>query len=641
VAVESEDTTPGVVVEQTDGRTRYLRIARFAMHLRRDVPLAILDLAIIVPAYLAPLVLRFDGAVPRDYWGNFLSFMPLVALIHLLSNYLLGLYGQMWRYASVEEARRVMLSGFVGGAMVVALGATWSAGPRPLPLSVMILGAVLSLLGFGAVRFQSRLFSLRRRSLPASFARVLLVGAGNAGSLVLKDLIENPSTGLRPVGVVDDDPRKFRRFLHGIPVLGTRDAIPSLVEKLDVDQVLLAMPSATSEVVRDVAARCEESEVTLRVLPSVREVVNGRITARDIRDLKIEDLLGRQQVTTDLVAVRSILQDRTVLVTGAGGSVGTEIARQVLSFGPSSLILLDHDETHLYDVVNELNDWRIQALLADVRERGRIIEIFMTMNPSVVFHAAAHKHVPMLESFPDEAVLTNVIGTANVVDAAAASGAGRFVMISTDKAVRPTSVMGATKWFAEQIVRSVNGPGRTYCAVRFGNVLGSRGSVIPTFLKQIERGGPVTVTHPDMARYFMSLQEAVELVLQASALSNGGDVLTLEMGEPVNILDLARRLIRLSGRVPGRDVLIEIVGARPGEKLVEDLIDTAEDIQPTAHPGIAVSRPPVPDRPTLRRSLRELESLVHEGRSQDLIDRMRALATTPPLSSSLPLEEVT
>lgn len=637
MAVDGRHTTPNVVLEDRRRKPFRFRIPRLALHLRRDVPLALLDLAIILPSYLAPLVLRFDGAVPRDYWRNFLSFMPLVAVLHLLSNYLLGLYGQMWRYASVEEARRVVVAGFVGGASVVAVGVTWNAGLRPLPLSVMILGAVLSLLGFGAVRFQSRLFSFRRRALPSTVARVLLVGAGDAGSQVLKDLIENPSLGLEPVGVVDDDPRKLRLFLHGVPVLGRREAIPSLVRRLRVDQVLLAMPSATSEVVRDVAALCEESEVTLRVLPSVHEIVNGRITARDIRDLQIEDLLGRQQVATDLVAVRAILHDRTVLVTGAGGSVGSEIARQVLSFGPSSLILLDHDETHLYDVVEELNDLRIQALLADIRERGRMIEIFMTLRPHVVFHAAAHKHVPMLESFPDEAVLTNVIGTANVVDAAATSGAARFVMISTDKAVRPASVMGATKWFAEQIVRSVDGPARTFCAVRFGNVLGSRGSVIPTFLRQIGRGGPVTVTHPDMARYFMSLQEAVELVLQASALSTGGDVLTLEMGEPVNILELARRLIRLSGRVPGRDVLIEIVGPRPGEKLVEDLVDADEDVQPTAHPGIVLSRPPVPDRPTLRRSIRELEALVHEGRAQDLVDRMRALTTTP--STALRLED--
>ena len=623
---DSRGKREGVPLDDEPRRRFRFRVASLAINLRRDVPLAILDLAVIIPCYLIPLVLRFDGSVPPDYWRSFLVFMPVVVVLHLLCNYLVGLYGQMWRYASVEEARRVVLAGVLGGTLVVAVGEIWSPGLRPLPLSVVIFGAVLSLLGFGAIRFQSRLFSFRRRSFSPAMARVLVVGAGRAGSLLLKDLSGTPSLGLEPVGVVDDDPRKLRLSLHGVPVLGTTNAIPSLVRRLEVDQVLLAMPSATSEVVRDIAAQCEQSEVTLRVLPSVHEIVNGRVTARDIRDLRIEDLLGRQQVVTDLDAVRSILEGRTVLVTGAGGSVGSEIARQVLSFAPSSLILLDHDETHLYDVVEELNDERVKALLADIRERGRIIEIFMTLRPHVVFHAAAHKHVPMLESFPDEAVHTNVIGTANVVDAAVASGAPRFVMISTDKAVRPASVMGATKWFAEQIVRSVDGPDSTFCAVRFGNVMGSRGSVIPTFLRQIGRGGPVTVTHPDMARYFMSIQEAVELVLQASALSTGGDVLTLEMGEPVKILDLARRLIRLSGRVPGRDVPIEIIGSRPGEKLVEELLDVDDDVEPTNHPGIVLSRPPVPDRPTLRRSIRELETLVHEGRAEELVQRMKSLA---------------
>lgn len=611
--------------EGSRGRPRR-GVPRLVVHLRRDVPLAVLDLAILIPAYLAPLVLRFDGAVPREYWRSFLRFMPLVVLLQLLCNYLFGLYGQMWRYASVEEARRVVVAGLAGGALVVLLGVWGNTGLRPMPLSVMVLGAVLSLVGFGAIRFQSRLFAFRRRSLPATVTRVLLVGAGDAGSMVLKDILENPALGLDPAGIVDDDPRKFRLFLHGVPVLGTRAAIPSLVRSLSVDQVLLAIPSATSDVVREVAALCEEAEVTLRVLPSVREIVGGRITARNIRDLRIEDLLGRQQVAMDLEAVRAILAGRRVMVTGAGGSVGSEIARQVLAFEPSSLILLDHDETHLYDAAAELDGERVASVLADIRDRGRMIELFMTTRPEVVFHAAAHKHVPLLESFPDEAVLTNVIGTANVVDGAVASGVERFVLISTDKAVRPASVMGATKWFAEQIVRSVGGEGRIVCAVRFGNVLGSRGSVVPTFLRQIAQGGPVTVTHPEMARYFMSIQEAVELVLQAAALSRGGDVLTLEMGEPVNIMELARRLIRLSGRVPERDVPISIVGRRPGEKLVEELIDPDEEKSPTGHPGIVASWPPLPDRPTLRRSIRELETLVQEGRGDELVERMKLLA---------------
>ena len=610
---------------------------RIALRVRRDVPLALIDLAIVVPAYLIPLVLRFDGKVPGPFWRSFWAFLPVAALIHLLSNYLFGLYGQMWRYASVQEARRVLLAGVVATAGVVL--ADWWLGQgrlNPIPLSVAGLGGTLAFIGFGGVRFQSRLFGLRRRIVPSHRTRILIIGAGDAGSLVLKDIRANPALSLEPVGVVDDDPRKIGLSLHGVAVLGTRAMLPSLVEGLGVEQVLLAIPSATSSVVRDVAALCEEAHVTLRVLPSVREIVGGRITARDIRDLRIEDLLGRQQVETDPAAVRELLEGRRVLITGAGGSIGSEIVRQAYAFGPARLVLVDHDETHLHDILSEFPAGHdVEGVLADIRERDRMQALFREHRPEVVFHAAAHKHVPLLETHPDEAVLTNVLGTANVVDAAVASRVRRFVLISTDKAVQPTSVMGSTKWFAEQIVRSVRETGCVFSAVRFGNVVGSRGSVIPTFLKQISQGGPVTVTDPSMARYFMSIQEAVQLVLYAAALSRGGEVLTLDMGEPVNILDLARKLIRLSGRVPERDVEIAIVGVRPGEKLVEELVHPEEEPLPSGHSGISISRPIVPDRPALRRALRELETLVHRGDAAALSVGMKEMAAGSLVAASL------
>jgi FlaA1/EpsC-like NDP-sugar epimerase len=602
--------------------------ARIVGHIRRNGTLALVDLALVIPAYLGPLVLEHDGAIPADLWQGFWRFMVAVAAIHLVVNQRMGLYGQMWRFASVQEARRVLLAGALAGVLVLVTSAIWPFHTPP-PRSVLILGAGLALGSFGAVRFQSRLFGFRRHTAEMPTAsRVLLVGAGQAASTVLKDILSNRSLGMDPVGIVDDDPRKRGLSLHGIPVVGTHGAIPALVARFDVDQVLLAIPSATSDLIRDVAALCEEANVPLRVLPSVRDLVGGRITARDIRDLRIEDLLGRQQVESDIGAVAAILRGRRVLVTGGGGSIGSEIARQVAELGPSSLILLDHDETHLHDVQASLDrEDGVEVVLADIREREQMMQVFRAHRPEVVFHAAAHKHVPLLELHPDEAVRTNVIGTANVTDAALASGVRRFVMISTDKAVRPASVMGATKWFAEQVVRSTRESGCVFCAVRFGNVLGSRGSVIPTFLGQIQKGGPVTVTDPSMYRYFMSIQEAVQLVLQAAALSRGNEVLTLDMGEPVGILDLARNLIRLSGRVPDVDVKIEIVGVRPGEKLVEELVDPEEEPLPSSHPGISVARPPVPDRPALRRALRELEALAREGRSDDLAERMKELAS--------------
>ncbi len=602
--------------------------SRIVALVRRDVALVLLDIGVVGVSYLAALALRFNGSVPRNYWQNFQWFVVVVATVHLLSNYLFGLYGQMWRYASVREARQVVLSGIFAGAVMIST--TWLlSGRRFVPLSVVILGSALSLMGFGGIRFQSRLFGWRRRSAETEPSRVLLIGAGDAGSMVLKDLLHNPSLGLTPVGIVDDDPRKARLSLHGVPVLGRHIAIPTLVPRLKVDQVLLAIPSATSDLVRDVAGLCEQANVALRVLPSIREVVGGRITARDIRDLQIEDLLGRQQVSVDMEAVAAIARGQRVLVSGAGGSIGAEIARQVVAFQPESVVLLDHDETHLHDLMTELHGHpEVQIALADIREQDRVISVFNHHRPQVVFHAAAHKHVDVLEMNPEEALATNIVGTANITDAAVATGVRRFVLISTDKAVRPEGVMGASKWFAEQIVRSVDG-GCVFCAVRFGNVLGSRGSVIPTFLRQIAMGGPVTVTHADMARYFMSIREAVLLVLQAAALSQGGEVFTLDMGDPVSILELARRLIRLSGRVPGRDIPIEFIGVRPGEKLLEDLVDPAEDSIPSEHPSIVVSRPPRPQRALLKQAMREMEALARGGQSDELAVRMKALALEP------------
>jgi FlaA1/EpsC-like NDP-sugar epimerase len=631
--------------------------SRLSGRLRRDAPLAAGDLGVACFSYLLTLVLRFDGAVPDRYWMTFWRFLPVALAIHLVVHQLCGLYGPIWLYASVHEARRVVQGGVVGGAAVVAANLLFGwlgDGLRALPLSVAIFGAVLTLLGSGAIRFQSRLVTTRQPASQTARRSVLIMGAGSAGSLILKDLLRNPSLGLRPVGLVDDDRRKLGRRLHGVPVLGTRTAIPRLVEQRQADMVLLAIPSATSEQVREIADLCEEAHVTLKVLPDVHDIVGGRVSARDIRDLRIEDLLGRKQVETDLEAVAAMLAGRRVLVTGAGGSIGSEIARQVARAGPAELVLLDHDETHLHDVLMSLDELRAAAAaaadgdamtvttyLADIRDRERVFSVFMRCRPDIVFHAAAHKHVPVLELHPEEALATNVIGTANLADAAVATGTERFVLISTDKAINPISVMGASKWMAEQVVRSLQNGHTVLCAVRFGNVLGSRGSVIPTFFRQIANGGPVTVTDPNMTRYFMSVQEAVQLVLQAAALSVGGEVFTLDMGEPVRILDLAKRLVRLSGRVPGRDVPIEIVGRRPGEKTVEDIVAPDEEQVPSGHPSIVVSRPPVPNRAMVHRALTELEHLIPEAPPAELAARMKAIAAgsrRPPADAERVIE---
>lgn len=627
---EPEENNTYIVDEVPAGPLR--RIARHlpervAARIRRDFPLALLDVATVFVAYLAALALRFDGAVPAGYWNSFWVFLPAVTALHILTNLLFGLYGQMWRYASVQEARRVVLAG-LSSAGVALIIATWlGRGIRLMPLTVILVGSVLSLGGFGAIRFQSRLFALRRHGAVEKRKRVLIVGAGDAGSTILKDFLRNPSFGMHPVGMVDDDVRKIGRSLHGVPVLGSLADLGAIVKTQEIEQVIFAIPSAPSSLLREVAALADQSEASIRVLPSVQETLGGKITARDVRDLKIEDLLGRQQVSTDLVSVARVLGGRRVLVTGAGGSIGSEIARQVLAFSPTQLVLLDHDESHLHNAMVELeNDETVELVLVDIRDRDRLFEIFSTYRPQVVFHAAAHKHVPLLENHPEEALHTNVIGTANVADVAVMSGVERFVLISTDKAIRPTSVMGASKWLAEQVVRSHPEAGCVFCAVRFGNVLGSRGSVVPTFFKQVARGGPVTVTDPMMTRYFMSVEEAVQLVLQAGALSNGDEVFTLDMGEPVKIIDLARKIIQLSGHIPGKDVEISIVGPRPGEKINEDIVNHDEESLPSGHPSIVVSRPPVTDRPAMGRALRVLEYLASEGRREELKTCIKALA---------------
>lgn len=598
--------------------------SRIVTRIRSDAPLVLLDILLVVATYLGTLVVRMEGSVDSDYWHSFWLFMPAVVLVHLSANYLFGLYGQMWRYASVQEARRVVLAGLTATIGVVLLVEVSSGQVRVIPLSVAVFGPILAFVAFGTIRFQSRLFAFRRRVEHDEPTRVIVVGAGEAGSLIVRDILRHPEFGLIPVAFVDDDPRKIGLSLHGLRVW-SRASIPSIAERLQADQVLLAIPSATSDAVRDVAEQCEAVGLTLRVLPSVRETVEGRVTARDIRDLRIEDLLGRQQVEMDEEAVRGMLEGRRVLITGAGGSIGSEIVRQVLMFEPERVLLLDHDETHLHDVMSGIApSASVGCVLADVRDRDRVLDVLRAERPHVVFHAAAHKHVPLLETHPAEALRTNILGTANVAEAAMAAGVERFVLVSTDKAVRPESVMGSSKWFAEQVVRSLQNGGPALCAVRFGNVLGSRGSVIPTFLRQIASGGPITVTDPAMSRFFMSIQEAVCLVLQAAAMSHGGEVFTLEMGEPVNILELARRLIRLSGRVPDRDVRIEVVGRRPGEKLVEDLLDEAEQPEPSGHVGIMISHPRMPDRAVLKRALRELELLVENDEA--LAARMKSLA---------------
>ena len=569
--------TPHRAEARDDGEARTTlggRIAETAARIRGDSPLVVLDALLVALTYFALFTMRFDLAVPDRYWARFEVFLPTVVVTTVLATWLWGGYGRTWQHASIDEARRIAL---VAPTVAVIMFPLFTQTSPNVPTLVVLVGPVLVMVFQGLVRFQSRLFAFRRNEQPGGDGglRVVVVGAGATGAAAVREMQRSPHAGLVPVAMVDDDPRLQRRTMLGVPVAGAVADLPRILEDFDVHQVLLATDDPT--VARRVADGVTGTDVPVRVLPPSSDWVERNRSLRDVRDLAIEDLLGRDQVQLDPEVVRRLIQGRRVLVTGAGGSIGAVISRQVAALGPERLVLLDHDETHLHDASEGLQG-RFSTVLADVRDPIVIDRVFAQVRPHIVFHAAAHKHVPILETYACEAIRTNVLGTLNVVEAARRTEVAHVVAISTDKAADPSSVMGASKWLAEQIVLSRAPVGARYCAVRFGNVLGSRGSVIPTFQRQITAGGPVTVTDPRMTRWFMSTDEAVRLVLQAAATPDGHEVLALQMGEQVNVYELAERMIRLVGRRPGVDIEIVLTGMRPGEKLSEELVGPGETV---------------------------------------------------------------
>jgi FlaA1/EpsC-like NDP-sugar epimerase len=600
---------------------------RILSRLRSDLPLALVDVMLVAGSFLVLLALRFDGNIPGQYQSRLYGFLPVIVLLHLGANLAWGLYGQLWKHASVAEARRIVFAGATAGVLIFAVNPMRAF---PVPRSVALLGAFLATSMIGAARFQGR---LRRVMLPSSDAaaatRVAIVGAGEAGAAILREMRRQREAERVPVAIVDDDPHKQGRSMLGVPVVGDIANLPAVVEQFRADEVLAAIPSADQQVMNEIMVGADLAGVPLKVLPPVRDLLSDRPSVRDARDINIEDLLGRAQVATDIEGIRAVLSGATVLITGAGGSIGSEIAKQVAELAPGRLVLLDHDETHLHDVIGQLAG-PAEVDLTDIRDAGRLRSLVHDLRPDVVFHAAAHKHVPLLEAQPVEAVRTNVLGTYNVVAAAADTGVDRLVFISSDKAVRPSNVLGRSKWLGEQLVVMMAPTGSRWCSVRFGNVLGSRGSVIPTFARQIAQGGPVTVTDPRMTRYFMSVRESVQLVLQAATLAEGGgELFMLDMGEPVNILELAERMVRLSGHQVGTEIPIRFSGRRPGEKLAEDLQNPEEEARLTRHPSIVRLNATRIDAAALARSTRELEHLVAAGLDADASQLMTELASSP------------
>ena len=608
-------------------------VARTAAAVRADLSLALIEAAIIVVAYAAALSMRFvdsAGGVPTGWWTRLAFVMPILLIVHIGINALFGNYGHVWKYASIDEAVRLFFGTMIAGLFLGVGLIVWrlTGGDSPIPVSVLVIGVLLTFGGMGALRFWSRLFSYRRYGELSGLAdRALVVGVGEDAVRLARHRSQAQGA-MCVVGFLDPSakPVDATRKLAGLQVFGHVDEVAELAKRLDIDQVIIATEDAGT-LSRRVVDLCMEIDVRLRIVPNIDSLL-GESETDDMRDLKLTDLLPRQQVHTDLGAVERLIADRVVLVTGAGGSIGSELVRQILSFGPAKVVALDHDETLLHDAALASQDTRLLSELADIRDEGRLRSIFQKHRPELVFHAAAHKHVPILEDYPSEAAKTNVVGTEKVIGAARLVGTEHLVVISTDKAVDPSSVMGASKRVAEILVQAGadSGDEPRMCAVRFGNVLGSRGSVVPTFSRQIKAGGPVTVSHPEMERYFMTVAEAVELVLQAAVLSTGGEVFVLDMGRPVRILDLANRMIRLAGLVPGKDIAIDITGQRPGERLTERL--SIDPLEPTGHEKVMVAQPSYPGPTSLEVGLDRLRQSLQDEDESKVREQLLAMAST-------------
>ena len=602
---------------------------------------AAVDSGLIALAWFLAFEIRFDYSVPRRY-EHFVTAEVILVVVGLtiFTFIAFGLYDHWWRYVSIRDIWRSLLAVTVGS--VVTATAIYFWDPLPgyrLPRGIIVIDWLILLSLVAGTRLAARTIFERpgRRRLVTRGRDVLLVGAGDAGQLILREMLKNSNLGYTPLGLVDDDPRKKNLRLHGVRVLGTTDDLGHLLRDNRPDEVIIAIPSAAGETRQQIVNVCRDVGVPVKTLPAVHELISGDVNlARQLREVQVEDVLGREAVDIDLAAIASYLTGETVLVTGAGGSIGSELCRQIAALGAERIILVDHTENALVDIERELAyERRFNAtvpVLADVKNRAKMRRVFDRFRPGVVFHAAAYKHVPLMEANPIESVRNNVFGTSVVAEVASEFGCKRFVLVSTDKAVNPKNVLGQTKavceWIAEAAAEREHN-GTHFISVRFGNVLGSSGSVIPLFRRQIARGGPVTVTHPEMTRYFMTIPEAVQLIIQAGAIGESGEIYVLDMGPPVRIIDLAHNMIRLSGKEPEVDIEIEFIGVRPGEKLHEELWARGENSEPTSHPKILRCASGTVDPSWLEEELAELERLVEAGETLEVVNRLGLIVRLP------------
>lgn len=595
--------------------------------MQKDKQLIGYDIAFLIVSLYFSLLLRFDFNIPQEYMVFLkLSIIPVV-IINLVCNKFFNLYNSIWKYASIEELMSVIYS--VSLSNIIFVIYSYFVNYKFLenrfyrfPFSVHIIFWILSVIALGGVRFMWRVAqhnNLGKDKIDEN-RRLLIIGAGDASALLIKET-KRHKYNYDIVGLIDDDTSKQGKLINGIEVIGGRDRIIDVCEEKAVDEIILAIPSADLESKRAIINICRDTKCKLKTLPGIYEIIDGEVSISKLRDVNIEDLLGREEVTLNSENINKYIKGKTILVTGGGGSIGSELCRQISKFKPSKLVILDIYENNVYDVQMELNrthpELNKEVIIASIRELGRLREIFEKYKPDVVFHAAAHKHVPLMEENPAEAIKNNIIGTYNVLKCAHEYKVKKFVQISTDKAVNPTNIMGATKRFCEIMVQAFDKVSVTeYVAVRFGNVLGSNGSVIPLFKKQIAEGGPVTVTHPEINRFFMTIPEAAQLVIQAGAIAKGGEIFVLDMGKPVKIVDLARDLITLSGYKPDVEIKIEYTGLRPGEKLYEELLMDEVALTSTEHDKIFVEKPNDIDLEFVEKSVEQFRNVVSMNKQE-------------------------
>jgi FlaA1/EpsC-like NDP-sugar epimerase len=598
----------------------------------------LVDAALVGLAYFLAYVLRFDQGIPGRYRDLLVATIAFVVVGKVAIFAAFGLYQKWWRYVGLRDFETILKAVVVASLMLVGVLFVWSPTDHDLPRSIAVMDLLLTAAFIGGARLAVRSVVERppRGSVLAKGREVLIVGAGEAGQLVVREMQRSPELGQTPIGFIDDDPRKRGMRIHGLKVLGTTAMLDRLLDDVEPDEVIIAIPSAPGVLREKVVRACRERDIPVRTLPGVFELISGSVNLmRQVREVRVEDVLGRDAVPFEIDRAGAWLRERTVLVTGAGGSIGSELCRQIARVRPRLLVMLDHAEDNLFEIERELLHDRhftgCESILADCKDSERMQEMVRRFKPDVVFHAAAYKHVSLTEDNPLEAVRNNTIGTKACAIAAAEAGAGIFVLVSTDKAVKPATALGASKAMAEWVVEALAGryPGTTFCTVRFGNVLGSSGSVVPLFRRQIEQGGPVTITHPDMERYFMTVPEAVQLIIRAGNLARGGEVFVLEMGDQVRIIDLARNMIRLSGQADG-DIPIEVIGPRPGEKLREELFNDNEQPVPTdAERIMKADRAPL-DPVWIESVIERVEQLVEQGDETFLAQHMAELASTAP-----------